>query len=72
MKSKQRPEKAAPWKSKPISPTCEVMHPDGTFCGNPTSHVYPTMGGGYMALCLEHSRKHPEAWPLAEVNEKLL
>jgi hypothetical protein len=59
------------WKSKRISRTCEVMDAIRQLCGWPTTHVYPASGGGYMALCREHARKHPEAWPLAEVDEKM-
>jgi hypothetical protein len=54
-------------RKKAISKTCEVLCSRGE-CGLPTTHVYPAMGGGYMALCLEHSHKHPEAWPIAEID----
>lgn len=54
------------------SQTCGVMISGTTdetavFCGAPTTHAYPAMGGGYMALCREHSRKHTEAWPIQEI-----
>jgi len=28
------------------------------FCEKPTVAAYPTMGGGWMALCALHARKH--------------
>lgn len=57
------------WKSAPISARCEVFVRNDKLCGKPTTHVYPAMGQGYMALCIEHYRKHPEAWPIQEVDE---
>lgn len=63
---------SAKWKSAPISRTCEVLDGIGGFCDKPTTHVYPAFGQGYMALCGEHSKKHPEAWPIQEVDEKLI
>lgn len=56
-----------PWVTAPISPTCEVLKDinakqwDEKFCGAPTACAYPAMNGGWMALCHEHGRKHPEA-----------
>jgi hypothetical protein len=58
------------WESMPISPKCEVMK-GRKFCGRPTTHAYPAEGGGYMALCRCHARKHTEAWPIQEIDEKL-
>lgn len=57
---------SAPWKSAPISPTCEVLTDRAAnrinethgLCGKPTEYVYPTHGGGYMALCALHGQKH--------------
>lgn len=53
----------------PISPTCEVdMWGNGPrlnksdkviqYCDKPTTHAYPAMGGGFMALCFRHAQKH--------------
>lgn len=44
---------SAEWKTKPISPTCEVMA-----CDKPTTAAYQAMGGGWMALCARHAIKH--------------
>lgn len=51
------------WKTEPISCVCEVMekyHPlmPVRVCEKPTVAAYPAMGGGWMALCVRHSRKH--------------
>lgn len=55
-------------KKEPISCTCEVMifneperkchSPTAEFCDKPTTHAYPAMGGGWMALCARHAQKH--------------
>jgi len=58
--------------TKKISKTCEVIV--GSFpqmCGKPTTKAYPCKGGGYMALCAEHGRKHTEAWPIQEIEYEL-
>lgn len=51
------------WKSAPISCTCEVLLSVNPvkFCDEATVRVYPASGGGWMALCREHGRKHTEA-----------
>lgn len=60
--------KTKPWKTAPISPTCEKfragvflckeeMSKDG-MCDAPTSFAYPAMGGGWYALCFKHGHKH--------------
>lgn len=48
-----------------VSPRCEVWMSDSP-CSEPTTHFYPAMGGGTMALCEEHAQKHlPHgAWPV--------
>ena len=62
--------KKAPWKTSPISPTCEVMRVR-EFCGRPTAFAYPAMGGGWMPLCEEHAAKHhPHCSPLGELLAK--
>ena len=43
------------WKTAPISCTCEVGMPP-YLCDKPTTHAYPAMGGGWMALCARHAR----------------
>ncbi len=50
-------ETSEEWETAPISPTCEVMMNE-RFCDLPTTHVYPTAGGGWMALCYKHAQKH--------------
>lgn len=49
---------SAKWKTRPISPTCEVMLADGKFCDLPTTYAYPAEGGGWMALCEKCAEKH--------------
>lgn len=51
--------------------TCEVVKGwgrDGTewaWCGKPTTHFYPALGGGTMALCAECAKPHGRhAWPV--------
>lgn len=44
---------ATKWKTAPISPTCEVR-----ICDEPTVAAYPACGGGWMALCERHAKKH--------------
>ena len=53
------PERPSPTSGK-VSATCEVWLGRGSesACGKPTTHAYPAMGGGYMALCTEHAQKH--------------
>ena len=48
------------WLAAPISCTCEVMvtHKPLVLCDKPTTAAYPAMGGGWMALCARHARKH--------------
>lgn len=52
------------WKTAPISCTCEVTMDmkhqllKGKYCDKPTTHAYPAMGGGWMALCARHAQKH--------------
>jgi hypothetical protein len=54
------------WRTAPISSTCEFH--DGGFCGNPTTHAYPAMGGGWMSLCYEHAQQHlPQIQPITEL-----
>lgn len=51
------------WKTAPISCTCEFIEdyrvpaPDG-LCNAATTHAYPAMGGGWVALCFKHSHPH--------------
>lgn len=48
-----------PWKTKPISRTCEVLARTAkVHCGKPTARAYQASGGGWMALCEEHGEKH--------------
>lgn len=57
-----------------VSPRCEVVtnidavqdKREWSFCDKPTTHWYPTMGGGTMALCEEHAQKHlpNHAWKI--------
>lgn len=55
-----------------ISAACEVIvGPFLEMCGEPTIKTYPCWGGGYMALCREHGKKHAEAWPLQEIECEL-
>jgi hypothetical protein len=58
------------WRTAPISATCQVLlfvSPD-RFCGQPTTHAYPAMGYGWMALCEQHAIKHlPDCWPLQKL-----
>jgi hypothetical protein len=61
-------------KLPPVSPRCGVILNIDTVrsatewksCGKPTTHWYPTMGGGTMPLCAAHAERHlPHgAWPL--------
>lgn len=53
-----RKVKSAEWKTAPISPTCHVMLTKDKLCDQATDRCYPAMGGGWMALCFKHSRKH--------------
>lgn len=52
--------KEAKWKTRPISCTCEVMRGQA-LCDLTTVAAYPAWGGGWMALCKEHAKKHTEA-----------
>lgn len=65
------PYKAPGWETAPISCTCEHLGgttQQPTFCGEPTDFVYPTMGGGWMALCGFHARPHhPHIFPIERV-----
>lgn len=53
---------AKPWVTAPISPTCEVLvgrkDCEPIFCEHPTDICYPAAGGGWMALCYRHGKKH--------------
>lgn len=46
--------------TRSVSPTCELWYGRGpdTACGQPTTHWYPLMGGGTMALCRKHAEAH--------------
>lgn len=75
MTKKTKPQEA-PWTTRPISTTCEKITARGVagthemecFCGKPTSYAYPAMGGGWMALCEEHGKKHlPHISPIADL-----
>lgn len=46
---------------------CEVLSVGRVECGKRATHAYPAMGGGYMSLCQEHAKKHPDAWPMKEI-----
>lgn len=46
------------WRTEPISCTCEVMLSATVLCDEPTTHAYPSMGCGWMALCEKHSKRH--------------
>lgn len=52
------------WKTAPISCTCEVLAGGSnkalanSFCDKPTTHAYPAMGSGWMALCARHAQRH--------------
>jgi hypothetical protein len=60
------------WQDAPISPTCQVGGPEESqMCGQRTTHAYPAHRIGWMALCRAHARGHPEARPIAEVNERI-
>lgn len=56
MKIEIKPE----WLVHPISCTCEVelSGEEPRYCDKPTTAAYPTMGGGWMALCARHAAKH--------------
>lgn len=41
-----------------VNLTCEHRYGEKHFCHAPTVAAYPTMGGGYMALCRTHAEKH--------------
>lgn len=51
---------------EPPNRFCEVRTGNGE-CGKPATHAYPASRGGYMALCSQHSKEHPEAWPIKEI-----
>ena len=56
------------WNTKPISQTCEVLVTGKTECGSPTTYAYAAMGGGWMALCTKHGKKHRDiAEPIGEL-----
>ena len=61
----------ADWKTEPVSCTCEVMvggsvqQPE--FCGKSTVKAYPAIVRGWQTLCVEHARKHPEAFDVYEL-----
>ena len=40
-----------------VSETCETWI-EGVPCGKPAEWAYPTMGGGYHAMCEAHTAKH--------------
>lgn len=48
------------WLEEPISCTCEmeVGSSPQKLCDKATSLAYPAMGGGWMALCYDHGKKH--------------
>lgn len=50
------------WITQPISPTCELItgkeNGQYSFCDHPTNYAYPADGGGWMALCERHGKKH--------------
>ena len=46
------------WLAKPINRTCEVENDQRVACNKPTVAAYPAMGGGWMALCEQHAKKH--------------
>lgn len=48
------------WKAAPPSETCETWDPPAgrKACGEPATHAYPAMGGGYHSLCATHAVKH--------------
>lgn len=51
-----------------MSRRCEVVIRWTPFdqCDEPTTHYYPTQGGGSMALCEEHAKPHlPYVTPVA-------
>lgn len=64
------PYRAKGWKTAPISPVCEQLAGSlsgkATPCCSPTDFAYPAMGGGWMALCGFHGRKH-RAFPIADL-----
>jgi hypothetical protein len=46
------------WSTAPISPTCETLGLPGARprqCGQPTSHAYPALRGGWAAICEHHA-----------------
>jgi hypothetical protein len=53
-----------------VSSTCEVWLDKDRQCNEATIAAYPAYGGGYMALCLHHSRAHPNAVPVEELIEQ--
>lgn len=54
------------WKTKPISPTCEVLR-YGRQCGRKTVKAYPAHPGGWMSLCEQCAGKHPEAFDISQL-----
>lgn len=58
------------WLTAPIRRQCEVLDDSriSGHCDQPTSHAYPAMNFGWMALCEQHAAKHvPYAKPVAEL-----
>ena len=64
------------WITAPISSTCEVWAPrpnrwgQNKFCHKPATHAYPAVNVGWMSLCHEHAKQHPEAMLITELIEK--
>lgn len=66
------PYRSPGWKTRPVSPTCEVM--GGTEqqpapCGKAAEYAYPFPPGGWMSLCREHGGNliHPKTFNIEEV-----
>lgn len=73
MKKANTPRYNAPnWTTAPISSTCELRTflPFGKQeqCEQATSYAYPAHGGGWMALCECHGKKHlPHIMPIEDL-----
>jgi hypothetical protein len=58
------------WRTAPISPTCETLVGAclTKSCGQPTTHAYPALRGGWAALCEHHADNiHPYCILLADL-----
>ena len=56
------------WINRPISPTCESRRdPPYKPCGKGTAAAYPAWGWGWMALCTQCAKRHPEATPIRDL-----